>query len=564
MRSGFATSTRLVAAAGAVAIAVIAAAIALTSWHYEEALSRSAAAVDTESASHWAEALIGDFAQERLSMYGYLSDPSANALGRVAGSRGEFTKTAAQLPATVAGSGETAAAVRTRNRAVAGERRFYAAFIAAKAHAGQGIARGVAEIDHLEVIAGTIIAPLDALVVLHQRRAVRAESASASAQRSARIWAAVAGVIVVAIGVAFTWFATRLLRRSGRRQEELSEALARLDDRDDLLDRLRSTSAVLGDVSEELRAAAKNAAAVTSEQSAAVAQTSATIEQLATAAGSISDNMSAVADAAARTGDTMHDMQEKVDAIAERALSLGERAQKIGEILELINDIAGQTNLLALNAAIEAARAGEAGKGFAVVAAEVRKLAERSISSTDSIGPIISGVQDETNATIMATEQGTRHAREVGELMASTATMLAESILATQQQKSAADQVDGAIQQIRQAADQLAAEQTQWAASAERLESLVAEIEDALRHGSEVANGRLSAFRGGRRGICDICGERAGGRGARPGCPGTTSAGGDPRGARPARPDPAGGGPGRRAQTGAKQTPKPTRGSSRR
>ncbi len=114
----------------------------------------------------------------------------------------------------------------------------------------------------------------------------------------------------------------------------------------------------------------------------------------------------------------MRDMQEKVEAIAERALSLGERAQKIGEILELINEIAGQTNLLALNAAIEAARAGEAGKGFAVVAAEVRKLAERSVHSTDSISVIITGVQDETNATIMATEQGTRQAREVGELMA--------------------------------------------------------------------------------------------------------------------------------------------------
>jgi methyl-accepting chemotaxis protein len=65
-------------------------------------------------------------------------------------------------------------------------------------------------------------------------------------------------------------------------------------------------------------------------------------------------------------------------------------------------------------------------------------------------------------------------------LMSSTATMLEESILATQQQKSAADQVAAAMVQIRESADQLAAEQEQRAGTAERVDQLVRELEDML------------------------------------------------------------------------------------
>jgi methyl-accepting chemotaxis protein len=205
----------------------------------------------------------------------------------------------------------------------------------------------------------------------------------------------------------------------------------------------------------------REVSASTAEQSAAVAETTATVQELATTAGSIADNAATVAAAAERTVETMQEMHTTVDAIAQRSHSLGERSKAIDEILGLIIDIGAQTNLLALNAAIEAARAGEAGKGFAVVASEVRKLAERSIGSTDSIRELVHAIQAETTATVLATEQGTRQAHAVSALMDETASMLDQSTLATQQQQSAAGQVSTAMDHIRTGAEGIAAQITQ-------------------------------------------------------------------------------------------------------
>jgi hypothetical protein len=467
-------SARRIAVVSVAVVAIITGTGVLSTWRYRVALSESAVAIDELGGARNTALLRNTFWKERTAIDGYFFFTRTHAqLLAVTAERAQFLRLTAAL-----GQSDTAVQRRAKAEAVAAQAGYYSLFTQLLAKTG-GLSGSA--VGRLQIAAEAVLRPLNALDDDHQVHAVAATAKAAPPPRQAIATGVTAVLLAMIAGGAGTLLAYRMLSGAYRREDDLTTAMKRLGNRDELLARLRSTSAVLAEVAGELRLAMKNAAAVTSEQSSAVAETSATIEELASTAGLIADNAHAVGKVSERAGDTMRDMQEKVEAIAARALSLGERAQKIGEILELINDIAGQTNMLALNAAIEAARAGEAGKGFAVVATEVRKLAERSVHSTDSISVIIRAVQDETNATIMATEQGTRQAREVGELMASTATMLEESILATQQQKSAADQVDGAIQQIRESADQLAAEQTQWGTAAEWLESLVDELESTLR-----------------------------------------------------------------------------------
>jgi ABC-type transporter Mla subunit MlaD len=467
-----------VAAVSIVTVAVIAAAIAAIPWRSQTARRFRVAAVHAISDSRVTVRLTATFWHEREAMSEYMFTPSPVAWQEVGSLHTSFQATSAAPQTSV-----TDAEERSRRQARAAEAGLYGDFLGLRSVAVTTPADEVAAATRLSARELSVLGPLNTLDQLQIRR-VAVTQAAANAAAGQAVWVGVAAdLLVIVAGTMFGLYMLRVLRQGSKREEDLTRALGRLSDRDELLHRLRSTSAVLGEVSVELRGAARSAAAATQEQSAAVAQTSDTVEQLATTATSIADNVHAVADAAQRTGDTMRDVQDVVDSIAAGAQSLGQRAQKTGGILALINDIAQQTNLLALNAAVEAARAGAAGKGFAVVATEVRKLAARSLRSTDSISEFIAGVQDETSTAIMATERGTRQAREVGELMASTAGLIAQSILATRQQKSAADQVETAFQQIRNAASKLATEQTHWSATSERLEALVKSLETALFDG---------------------------------------------------------------------------------
>ena len=279
-------------------------------------------------------------------------------------------------------------------------------------------------------------------------------------------------------------------------------------------DKLEQVGVAVSSASDELsaqieqsdRGAAESAQRL-SEAATAMNEMNSTVQEVARNAGNASSASAETKQRAEAGAQVVEKSVHSIEEVHQLSLELkddmvqlNEHAQDISRIMAVISDIADQTNLLALNAAIEAARAGEAGRGFAVVADEVRKLAEKTMASTQDVGNAIKAIQESTSKSMEGVDKAVRRIGEANELASQSGSALQDIVAtveatadqvnaiatASEEQSAASEEINQSIIQVNDMAKQTADAMgeaakavSELAAQAQGLTELIQELKEA-------------------------------------------------------------------------------------
>lgn len=235
-----------------------------------------------------------------------------------------------------------------------------------------------------------------------------------------------------------------------------------------LASRISRSSSSVASAAASMFSSVREQEASGTQQNAALEEIRRTVETLATSAQQVAADAATVREMAQKSlASTQH--------TAEQTRLVSGHSDRIGEILALIQDIADKSDLLALNAALEGTKAGDVGRGFSLVAAEMRRLSEHIMDSVRDIRKLVADMHQASHASVLATEEGTKLARE-------TAAAAANISEAAARQREGTGQVKTAIVDIVAAVNDTLSSSGEATRSAESLLQLSHDLKVAAKN----------------------------------------------------------------------------------
>lgn len=234
---------------------------------------------------------------------------------------------------------------------------------------------------------------------------------------------------------------------------------------------------------------AQISAQASNESARAMEETAAGVQRIAESTQKLLGNSVDATQTARNGGEIIQDAQQQMNIISSSTNSvnalvqkLAQQTEEINNISQLITSITDQTNLLALNAAIEAARAGEHGKGFAVVADEVRKLAEQSKSSANSIVNLTLEIKADTenveravSESLVSVEDGVKIISHAGESFTTIVDAVTQMSMQIQEISATSEELSASAEQVTASVNEIAYSSNE---SSGNLEMIAAAVEE--------------------------------------------------------------------------------------